>query len=63
MEKYDGWILKNCIGRTHFLCVGYFHTMRADVIKEFEENTELSWKKERRSGDFKIVKVKLEEVI
>ncbi|MCK4859202.1 MAG: hypothetical protein KAS87_01450 [Candidatus Omnitrophica bacterium] len=59
---YDGWTLKNCMGRNPFLCVGYFRELRSEVIQEFEENTELSWPKEKRKGDFKIVKIKLVEV-
>ena len=62
MAKYDGWTLKNCLGREPWLCVGYFHELRSDVIKEFEQNMGTSWSKERRLGAFEIVKVKLVEV-
>ena len=62
MDKYDGWTLKNCLGLKPWLCVGYFHELKSDVIKEFEKNMEIPWKKERQTGGFEIVKVKLVEV-
>ena len=62
IAKYDGYTIKNCLGRNPWLCPGLFHATKTEVIEDFEGNQNLSWKKCRRRGDFKIVKVKLVEV-
>jgi len=62
MEKYDGWTIKNTYG-TPWLVVAYFSTTRKEVIEDFEKlSGKGEWKKERRKGNFKIVKIKLLEV-
>ena len=53
-KKYDGWVVKTI----HGLLVWTFEQRRSDVIKHWGD----SWKKARRSGEYKIVKVKLVEV-
>ena len=62
MAEYDGWTIKSCISRNPFLLVWHFREKRIDVIKEFNKITGGSWRKWRRRGDFKLVKVKLMEV-
>ena len=62
MTKHDGYTVKNCLGRNPWLCPRLFHATKTEVIEDFEKNQEISWKKYRRKGNFKIVKVKLIEV-
>ncbi len=61
-EKYAGWSLKIDWGRKPYFIHSYFHEVRRKVIKDFEETTGLSWRKFRRRGTHKVVKVKLVEV-
>ena len=63
MNKYDGWTVKNCCGKKPWLVIAYFHLSRERVIADFELlYGKGSWRKERRAGNFKLVKVKFLEV-
>lgn len=63
MRKYDGWTLKvSWAGREPYLIPGLFHYDRSGVIKDFEGSDIGSWRRYRRKGIHKIVKVKMVEV-
>jgi len=63
MEKYDGWVVKSSHGRNPWLLLWSFGKTRKEVIENFEEAWEGErWKKHRRAGFYKIVKVKFVEV-
>jgi len=63
MVKYDGWTIKNVSGRFPWLVVGYFHMTKKEVIEDFERlHGKGSWPRERRKGNFRLVKIKLVEV-
>lgn len=64
MAEYDGWVIKNFNARNPWLLLSTFHRKRTDVIRHFDSTWWATgiWKKERRKGNFKIVKVKLVEV-
>lgn len=61
-EKYDGWCIKSYWGRNPWLVVNWFGETRIKVIEGFEKATGDSWKKHRKAGNFKLVKVRLVEV-
>ncbi len=61
-KKYDGWVIKvQFSGKPYFL-PWHFRESRRYVIKAFNKSTGGSWRKYRRKGTHKIVKVKLVEV-
>jgi len=63
MSKYDGWAIKSFVGKNPWLIPWYFFELRKDVIKDFDDvEGEGSWRKYRRGGTHKLVKVKLVEV-
>lgn len=63
MEKYDGWTVQNCCGRKPWLVIAYFHRTKQEVIDDFELlYGKGCWRKKRRAGNFKLVKVKFIEV-
>ena len=62
MNNYDGWVIKSLYTRTPFLMPWSFNETRRGVIEWYEFSTSDDWKKERRKGRLKIVKVKLVEV-
>lgn len=63
MKKYDGWVIKSYNARNPWLLLWTFGTTRKEVIENFEEAWEGEvWKKHRRTGQYKIVKVKFMEV-
>lgn len=54
---YDGWVVK-IPGDRPLLCTGFFFSTRKEVIEKFEELWGKGfWKKARRRGEYKIVKV------
>ena len=57
--NYDGWVIKSCWGRKHSFLIWTFEQTRTEAIAHWGGN---DWKKQRKSGDFKLVKVKLVEV-
>ena len=62
-EKYDGWVIKSYNARTPFLIVEWFGFTRKEAIEKFERAWgEGEWRKERRRGNFEVVKVKAVEV-
>jgi len=63
MKKYDGWVVKSFFGRNSWFMEETFYPTRKEVIKHFEERIfgKGEWRKFRRRGDFKIVKVKFVE--
>ena len=63
MDKYDGWVIKSYCGRNPWFLLWTFAPTRKEVIELFEKQWigEL-WKKYRRQGFHKLVKVKLVEV-
>lgn len=63
MKKYDGWTVQNCMGRNPWLVFGFAERTRKEAIVNFELLWgKGKWRKERRRGNFKLVKVKLVEV-
>ncbi len=58
-KKYDGWTIKSF---DRCLLEWFFHETRSEVIKAFEISVGESWRKYRRRGTHKLVKVKLVEV-
>ena len=63
MAKYDGWTIQNTCGRNPWLVIEFFHQKRQRVIENFELLWGKGcWRKERRAGNFKLVKVKLIEM-
>lgn len=64
MDKYDGWTVQNLCGKNPWLVIPYFHRTKQEVIRDFELlYGKGSWRKERREGNFKLVKVKFLEAI
>lgn len=61
MKNYDGWTMKMFLGDKQYLIAGYFHETRSGVVDDFEKTTKEDWRKYRRTGIYKIVKVKLVE--
>lgn len=62
MKNYDGWTLKvSWKDREPYLVAGYFHETRSGVIKGFEGEDIGGWRRHRRKGHYKIVKVKMTE--
>lgn len=62
MAKYDGWVVKISVYNP-FLHVFMFAEKRMEVVKKFEELMgKGEWRKYRRRGTHKIVKVNLVEV-
>jgi hypothetical protein len=62
MDKYDGWVIKlQFKGKSYFL-PWHFREKRTDVIKAFDGLTGGLWKKYRRKGTHKLIKVKFMEV-
>ena len=61
-EKYDGWVIKVQFNKKAYFLAWHFREKRTDVIKAFDELTGGVWKKYRRRGTHKIVKVKFVEV-
>jgi len=63
MAKYDGWIIKSFHARNPFFMIWTFARTRKAVIELFEEAWGGGlWKKYRRRGFHKLVKVKFVEV-
>lgn len=63
MAKYDGWTVKELRRRKLFLHAFDFSEKRSDVVKKFDALMgKGEWRKYRRKGWMKIVKVKLVEV-
>ena len=61
-KKYDGWTVKDLRGRSYLYPFDFAET-RKEVIKKFDELMgEGEWRKYRRKGWMKLVKVKLVEV-
>lgn len=59
-EKYDGWTIQNCCGKNPWLVFGFAESTRKEAIANFELIWGKGyWRKERRKGNFKLVKVKL----
>ena len=56
--QHDGWTLKAGVD----LDIWFVRRTRKEVIKQFEELMNESWKKHQRCGFNKIVKVKLVEI-
>ena len=64
MSKHDGWTIKNTCGRRPWLVTDFFHAKRQRVIEDFEFLWGKGcWRKERRAGNFRLVKIKLIEVV
>ena len=62
-REYDGWMVKNCMGKEPWLVTGFFERTRPEVIADFELLWgKGEWRKERRRGNYKLVKVKFMEV-
>lgn len=62
-KDYDGWTIKNCMGREDWLVTGFFHRTRSESIEAFELLWgKWEWRKERRRGNFRLVKTQLLEV-
>jgi len=62
VEKYDGWTIKVTWHKEPWLIPTFFRSTRTETIKAFEWDWKENYKKERRKGIFKAVKVKLVEV-
>ena len=63
-DEYDGWVIKAFTRGAIFLCTGLFGYTKRDAIKNFEQLFgKGSWAKKRRKGEFKLVKVKVTEVM
>ncbi len=63
MVKYDGWTIKELRRGQNTLYASDFREKRTDVILEFDRFMgEGEWRKYRRKGLMKIVRVKLVEV-
>jgi len=62
MKNYDGWVIKVQFSRKPYFLPWHFHEKRTDVIKAFDEPTGGLWRKYRRKGTHKLVKVKFVEV-
>ena len=63
-DVYDGWAVKAFVSAKPVLCASLFGYTRNDVIKNFEALFgKDSWKKKRRKGEYKLVKVRGTEVI
>ena len=63
MAKHDGWVVKvQWKGEEPFFLTWYFHERRTDVIKDFNGATGGLWRKYRRGGTHRLVKVKFVEV-
>ena len=61
--KYDGWAILNCCGRNPWLVFGFAARTRGAAIVSFELLWgKGAWRKQRRKGNFKLVKVRLIEV-
>jgi len=61
-EKYDGWCVKSYWEETPSLISCSFGVRRIDVIKYWEADIPGLWRKQRRMGMVKCVKVRLVEV-
>ncbi|GAG85186.1 unnamed protein product [marine sediment metagenome] len=61
-KNYDGWTVKNSITHTPWLIPNFCRKRRTETIKAVKEEWGDFWRKERRKGWLKIVKVKLVEV-
>jgi len=57
-KKYDGWALK--VGP--YIRAFTVRNTREEVIKNFESLLKTSWRKYRRGGRHKIVRVRITEV-
>ncbi len=55
MAKYDGWVVKSI----HGFLVWTFAETRSGIINRWGKD---NWKRQRRKGEYKAVKVKLMEV-
>ena len=63
MAKYDGWAIKELRREQSFLSAYHFRETRTEVILDFNRLMgKGEWRKYRRKGWMKIVKVKLVEV-
>lgn len=62
MAKYDGWVIKVQWSGKPFFLTWHFHEKRTDVVKSFNDGSGGLWRKYRRRGTHKLVKVKLVEV-
>ena len=64
MAKYDGWVIKVQFrwNQKPYFLTWHFGETRTSVIKNFNEATGGLWRKCRRSGTHKLVKVKFVEV-
>jgi len=62
-KKYDGWTVKE-LRRKAFLYASDFAETRTEVVERFDKlmREKGAWKRYRRKGWMKIVKVKLVEV-
>ena len=61
-EKYDGWTIKVSWRTNPCLLRSFIRRTRSEVIQAFEKEWKENWKRRRKRGDFKIVKVKLVEI-
>jgi len=63
MKHHDGWVLVNTCGKEPWMVTDYFHRSREAVIADFELlYGKGAWRRERRAGNFKMVKVRLVEI-
>ncbi len=62
MKNHDGWTIKISLDGKPWLIAGYFHETRSGVVDDFEKTTGEDWRKYRRTGIYKIVKIKLIEI-
>lgn len=62
MNKHDGWAIKYHFTGGDFISPVSFRIYRTDVIKKYEENIPGIWRRNRRLGLVKLVKVKLVEL-
>ena len=62
MNKYDGWVIKVQWQKNSFFLTWHFRERRTDVIKSFNDGSGGLWRKYRRRGTHKLIKVKFVEV-
>ena len=58
-KKHDGWAIKYEGG---YISPYSFHVYSSSVVKKYEDGIKGLWRKNRRKGLVKLVKVKLVEV-
>ncbi len=62
MKKHDGWVIKVQWKKNSFFLTWHFRERRTDVIKSFNDGSGGLWRKYRRRGTHKLIKVKFVEV-